>query len=122
MENKYIKSEDVDAVANFLGLKKIDLYEVASFYSMFETEHVGKHTISVCTNVSCMLRGSHDIVEYLRQQLGISFGETSDDGKVTLLEAECLGACGGAPMLLCGDDYFENLTTKKLDVILEQLD
>lgn len=121
-EAGWISPNVVIAVAKFLDMKPIEVYEIATFYDMFYTEPVGRHCIRVCTNVSCMLRGSHDIVEYLRQQLGISFGETSDDGKVTLLEAECLGACGGAPMLLCGDDYFENLTTKKLDVILEQLD
>ena len=77
-ENKYIKSEHVDAVANFLGLKKIDVYEVASFYSMFETEHVGKHTISVCTNVSCMLNGSDEILKYIENKLKIKVGESSE--------------------------------------------
>ena len=121
-ESGWITPNVVVAVANFLDMEPIEVYEVATFYDMFYTEPVGRHRIRVCTNVSCMLRGAHKIVEHLRQRLGINFGETSDDGKVTLFEAECLGACGGTPMLLCGDDYFENLTIEKLDCILEQLD
>ena len=118
----WVSNGVVTAVATHLGLEPIEVYEVATFYDMFYTEPGGRHRIRVCTNVSCMLRGAETIVSHLREQLGIKVGETSPDGRITLLEAECLGACGGAPMLVCGNQYFENLTTDKLDSLLDQLD
>ena len=121
-ETGWVSNEVVTAVATNLGLEPIEVYEVATFYDMFYTEPGGRHRIRVCTNVSCMLRGAETIVSHLKEKLGIKFGETSQDGRITLLEAECLGACGGAPMLVCGNQYFENLTTDKLDSVLDQLD
>ena len=121
-ESGWISKDIVNAVAEFLGLESIEVYEVATFYDMFYTEPVGRHQIRVCTNVSCMLRGSEIIVNYLQDKLGIKFGETSSDGRITLFEAECLGACGAAPMMICGNEYVENLTTEKLDTFLDQLD
>ena len=118
----WVSNGVVTAVATHLGLEPIEVYEVATFYDMFYTEPGGRHRIRVCTNVSCMLRGAETIVSHLKEKLGIKVGETSPDGRITLLEAECLGACGGAPMLVCGNQYFENLTTDKLDALLDQLD
>ena len=121
-ETGWVSNGVVTAVATHLGLEPIEVYEVATFYDMFYTEPGGRHRIRVCTNVSCMLRGAETIVSHLKEKLGIKVGETSPDGRITLLEAECLGACGGAPMLVCGNQYFENLTTDKLDSLLDQLD
>jgi len=121
-ETGWVSNGVVTAVATHLGLEPIEVYEVATFYDMFYTEPGGRHRIRVCTNVSCMLRGAETIVNHLKEKLGIKVGETSPDGRITLLEAECLAACGGAPMLVCGNQYFENLTTDKLDSLLDQLD
>ena len=121
-ETGWVSNGVVTAVATHLGLEPIEVYEVATFYDMFYTEPGGRHRIRVCTNVSCMLRGAETIVSHLKEKLGIKVGETSQDGRITLLEAECLGACGGAPMLVCGNQYFENLTADKLDSLLDQLD
>ena len=121
-ETGWVSNGVVTAVAEYLGLEPIEVFEVATFYDMFYTEPGGRHRIRVCTNVSCMLRGAETIVNHLKEKLEIKVGETSPDGRITLLEAECLGACGGAPMLVCGNQYFENLTTDKLDSLLDQLD
>ena len=121
-EAGWVSNGVVTAGAEYLGLAPIEVYEVATFYDMFYTEPGGRHRIRVCTNVSCMLRGAETIVSHLKEKLGIKVGETSPDGRITLLEAECLGACGGAPMLVCGNQYYENLTTGKLDSLLDQLD
>ena len=120
-ESKYIKSIHVDAVAEFLNLKKIDVYEVAAFYSMFELDKTGKHTISVCTNVSCMLNGSDEILSYLEKKLKVKVGSSSD--KFFLKdERECLAACCGAPMMQVDHRYYENLTIEKIDQIIGDLD
>jgi len=111
----------MDYVAELLDMRPIQVYEVATFYSMYDLKPVGRHKICVCTNVSCMLCGSDQIVKHLQQRLGIKFGETTADGKFTLREVECLGACVGAPMLQIGDTYYENLTPQKLDEILAGL-
>jgi NADH-quinone oxidoreductase subunit E len=118
----YLTTELMDAVAEYLEMVPIAVYEVATFYSMYELKPVGKHKICVCTNVSCMLCGSDDIVAHLKQKLNIGFGETSADKKFTLKEVECLGACGGAPMMQIGKTYYENLTSEKIDEILAKLD
>ncbi len=112
----------MDAVAHYLEMPPIAVYEVASFYSMYETKPVGRHKICVCTNVSCMLCGSSQIVEHLEKRLGVGFGETTPDGRFTLKEVECLGACCGAPMLQIGRQYYEQLTPERVDAILDQLD
>ncbi len=118
----YLTESLMDAVAAYLEMPKIGVYEVASFYTMFELKPVGRHKLEVCTNVSCMLCGSDQIVDHLRKKLGIDFGQTTPDGKFTLKEVECLGACGGAPMMQVGDDYHENLTTESLDRLLATLE
>ncbi len=122
-ENKgYLTVELMDAVANYLGLESINVYEVATFYSMFETKPVGRHSISVCTNISCMLRGADDIVAYIEKKLGIKTGESTPDGRCYLKrEEECLAACAGGPMMMVDHKYYENLTPEKVDKILEGL-
>jgi NADH-quinone oxidoreductase subunit E len=121
-EKGWLDVETMDFVAGLLELRPIQVYEVATFYSMYSLKPVGRHTIAVCTNVSCMLCGSDTIVSHLEQRLGIKLGETSADGRYTLREVECLAACGGAPMMQIGKEYYENLTPEKVDSILEQLD
>jgi len=122
-QNKgYLTPELMDAVAGYLDLPPIEVYEVAAFYSMFETRPVGEHSISVCTNISCMLRGSAGIVEHIEQRLGIRTGESTADGKFYLKrEEECLAACCGAPMMMIDHVYHENLTTDKVDQILDSI-
>lgn len=112
----------MDAIATLLGMRPIQVYEVASFYSMYDVKPVGRHKICVCTNVSCMLCGSDEIVRHLEARLGIGLGETTADGRFTLKEVECLAACGGAPALQIGKRYYENLTPQKIDQILAELD
>ncbi len=112
----------MDAVAHYLGMPKIAVYEVATFYSMYNLKPVGRHKIDVCTNISCMLRGCDNIVQHLEQKLGITLGETTPDGRFTLKGVECLAACGGAPALQIGHHYHENLTTESIDTILEGLE
>lgn len=123
-ENQGFLTEDLmDAVAEYLGLPPIQVYEIATFYSMFETKPVGRHCISVCTNISCMLCGSDDIVRYLEEKLATKLGESSVDGRFYLKrEEECLAACCGAPMMMVDHIYHENLTPEKIDEILEGLD
>lgn len=118
----WLSTELMDAVAAYLGMPKIAVYEVASFYTMFELKPIGKHKISVCTNISCMLSGSKEIVDYLKTKLGIQLGETTNDGKFTLKSAECLAACTNAPMMQIGRQYYENLNPNKIDEILETLE
>ncbi len=111
----------MDYVASVLNIKPIEVYEVASFYSMYNLEPVGKCLIEVCQTGPCWLRGSDDIVEHLEKKLGIKNGETTPDGMFTLKTVECLGSCGTAPMLQCGADYYEDLTNEKVDTLLDKL-
>ncbi|NNF51568.1 MAG: NAD(P)H-dependent oxidoreductase subunit E [Gammaproteobacteria bacterium] len=121
--NGYLTEELMDAVAAYLGLQPIQVYEVASFYSMFETKPVGRRSISVCTNLSCSLCGSDQIVAHIEKKLGIKTGETTSDGKFYLKrEEECLAACTGAPMMMVDHVYYENLTPEKVDEILDGLE
>ena len=118
----YLSTELMDAVAEYLGLPNILVYEVASFYSMFETKPVGRHHISVCTNISCMLRGSQEIVDHIEKKLGIKTGDSTPDGRIYLKrEEECLAACCGAPMMMVDHVYHENLTPQSIDKILDEL-
>nr|VFJ63697.1 MAG: NADH dehydrogenase subunit E [Candidatus Kentron sp. FW] len=118
----YLTTELMDAVAAYLDLPSIAVYEVASFYSMLETEPVGRHSISVCTNISCLLRGAEKIVEHVEEKLGVRVGESTFDGRFFLKrEEECLAACCGAPMMMVDHKYYENLTPEKVDKILESL-
>jgi len=119
----YLTPEIMDAVAAYLELPPIQVYEVATFYSMFETKPVGRHSVSICTNVSCMLRGAEDLVEHVENKLGISVGESTGDGRIYLKrEEECLAACCGAPMMMVDHVYHENLTPERIDEILDALD
>lgn len=119
----YLTTELMDAVAEYLGMPDIAVYEVASFYSMFETKPVGHHSISVCTNISCMLMGSEEIVNHIEKKLGIKTGDSTEDGKIFLkCEEECLAACCGGPMMMIDHKYYENLTPDKVDDILDGLD
>ena len=119
----HLSVEMMDAVADYIGIPEIAVYEVASFYSMFNLEPVGKHEISVCNNISCMLRGADDIVAYLEDRLGIKLGETTSDGKIFLKkEEECLAGCCGAPMMQVDHVYHEHLTIEKVGEILDQLE
>jgi NADH-quinone oxidoreductase subunit E len=118
----WLTTELMNNVAAYLDMPPIAVYEVATFYSMYELKPVGKHKICVCTNVSCMINDSDRIVEHLEHKLGIRMGETTDDGRYTLKEVECLGACGGAPMLQIGKQYYENLTPEIVDSILDGLE
>lgn len=117
----YLTEELMDRVADYLDMPPIAVYEVATFYSMYELKPVGRHKICVCTNVSCLICGSDGIVEHLKARLGIGFGETTPDGRFTLKEVECLGACGGGPMMQIGKQYYENLTPELVDSILDGL-
>jgi NADH-quinone oxidoreductase subunit E len=118
----YLTTDLMDAVAEYLGLPNIMVYEVASFYSMFETKPVGRHHISVCTNISCMLRGSQQVVEHVENKLGIMTGESTPDGRIYLKrEEECLAACTGAPMMMVDHVFHENLTPERIDAILDEL-
>jgi NADH-quinone oxidoreductase subunit E len=120
--NGYLTAELMDAVAAYLELPNILVYEVASFYSMFETKPVGRHHISVCTNISCMLRGSQEVVDYVEKKLGIKTGESTPDGRIYLKrEEECLAACTGAPMMMVDHVFHENLTPPVIDKILDEL-
>ena len=118
----WLTTELMDAVADYLEMTPIAVYEVATFYSMYELKPVGKHKLCMCTNVSCMLRGSEEIVAHLEQKLDIKLGQTTADQKFTLKEVECLGACGGAPMMQLGREYHEHLTPERVDDILAKLD
>ena len=119
----YLTRELMDAVAEYIDMPEVAVYEVATFYSMFELQPVGRHSISVCTNISCMLRGSDDILAYIEAKLGIKLGESTPDGKFFLKrEEECLAACCGAPMMQVDHVYYENLTPEKVDKILDNLE
>ena len=112
----------IDAVAEYLEMQPIAVYEVATFYSMYEHKPVGKYKICVCTNISCMLCGSDQVMQHLQKKLGVKPGQISDDGKFSIKEVECLGACVNAPMMQIGNTYYENLTPEKIDQILDSLD
>jgi len=119
----YLTTELMDAVADYLDMPPIAVYEVASFYSMFELKPVGRHCIAVCTNISCMLRGSDTVLSYIERKLGIKLGESTPDGKFFLKkEEECLAACCGAPMMQVNHVYYENLTPEKVDRVLDSLE
>lgn len=119
----YLTAELMNAVADYLDLPTIHVYEVATFYSMFQTQPVGRHNVAICTNVSCMLRGADDIVEHVEGRLGIKLGESTADGRIYLKrEEECLAACCGAPMMMVDHKYHENLTADQVDKLLDGLD
>jgi NADH-quinone oxidoreductase subunit E len=116
----WLSAETMDYVAGLLKLEPIEVYEVATFYTMYNLKPVGKHVFEVCHTGPCMLRGSDDILAYIKEKLGIGVGETTADGLFTLKTAECLGACGYAPMMQMGKYYKEHLTKEKVDRIIEE--
>ncbi len=119
----YLTEEIMNAVSDYLEIPRIAVYEAASFYSMFELEPVGRHSVSVCTNISCMLRGSDEVVEHIENKLGIKIGQTTPDNRIYLKEEEeCLAACRGAPMMMVDHVYHENLTLAMVDEILDALE
>lgn len=119
----FVTAEQMNAVAEYLDLPTIQVYEVATFYSMFQTQEVGRNEVAICTNVSCMLRGADDIVDHVEKKLGAKLGESTADGKIFLKkEEECVAACCGAPAMMVNHKYYENLTREMVDEILGGLD
>lgn len=119
----YLTAELMQSVAEYLDLPSIQVFEVATFYSMFQTRPVGRNDVAICTNVSCMLRGAEDIVAHAEKKLGIKLGESTADGRIFLKkEEECLAACCGAPMMMVNHKYHENLTVEMVDEILDALE
>ncbi len=116
----WLSAETMDYVASLLQIEPIEVYEVATFYSMYNTKPVGKYVFEVCQTGPCMLNGSDHIIAYITQSLGIKPGETTADGLFTLKTAECLGACGYAPMMQLGKHYREHLTKEKVDAIIAE--
>ena len=123
-ENKgFVTAEQMSAIADYLELPSIQVYEVATFYSMFQTKEVGRNEVAICTNVACMLRGADELVDHVENKLGLKLGESSEDGKVFLKrEEECIAACCGAPAMMVNHKYYENLTVEMVDDILDGLD
>ena len=120
--NGFLTRELMDAIAEYLQLAPIQVYEVASFYSMFETHPCGRHHVSICTNISCMLNGGEALVAHAEKKLGIKLNDSTADGRIFLKrEEECLAACTGAPMMMVDHTYHENLTAEKVDRILAEL-
>ncbi len=121
-ERGWLSKESITEVAQYLGMPEIAAMEVATFYNMYDLSPVGKYKITVCTNISCMLRGSDEIVNHLQSKLGVGFNEITPDGKFCLKEGECMGCCGGAPLMHVNNTQMhEFLTTEKVDAILEEL-
>ncbi len=122
-EKGWLSRDIIQFVADYLEMPRIAAYEVATFYNMYRTQALGKHTLTVCTNLPCRLTWQHDIPAYLQQKLGIAFGETTEDGKFTLREGECMGACGDAPLLLVNNHRMCSfLTPEKVDALIAELE
>lgn len=122
-DNKgYLSTQLMDAVADYLELPKIAVYEVASFYNMYNLKPVGRHVINVCTNISCMLNGAEETLEHLKKKLKIELNETTADGRFTLREVECLAACIHAPAVCVGKKYYEKVDSNKADALIEELE
>ena len=119
-QHHYLTQELMDAVAEYLRMPPIAVYEVASFYSMYEHKPCGRNVVNVCTNISCKLRGSDAIIQHLEDKFAIRVGETTADGRFTLRSVECLAACVNAPMMQVNKNYHENLTVENIDAVLEQ--
>jgi NADH-quinone oxidoreductase E subunit len=117
----HLPDDVLDLVARTLDLAPAHVFGVITFYTMFHRERHGRNELMVCTNVSCMLRGAYDMLHYLEKKLGIKAGETTPDGAFSIVEEECLAACANAPMMICGNEYFLDLTEKKLDTIIDDL-
>jgi NADH-quinone oxidoreductase E subunit len=120
-QNGYISTEVMEEIANVLGIDKVNVLSVVTFYTMYHTKPMGKYHVQVCTNVSCMLRGAYEILDSVKEKLEADNMEVTPDGKFSLEEVECMGACGYAPMIAVNEDYYENLTKEKVEEILESL-
>jgi NADH-quinone oxidoreductase E subunit len=120
-QNGHISNEAMEEIANVLGIDKVYVLSVVTFYTMFHTKQMGKYHIQVCTNVSCMLRGGYEIWEQIKAKYGLDHMKVSPDGKFSLEEVECMGACGYAPMIAVNEDFYENLTKEKVEEILDAL-
>jgi NADH-quinone oxidoreductase E subunit len=120
-ERGFISDTAIEYIAAKLDLPVADVFGAVTFYTMFNRKQIGKHHIQVCTNICCWLKGSKDVLDYLKARLDIEEGETTENGEFTLSTVECLGACGGAPMMMVDLEYYENLTFEKIDQILESL-
>ena len=121
-ETGWLKPAMIEFVAGYLGMPPIAAYEVATFYNMYDTKPVGRHKIAICTNLPCVLMGANDVAAHLKQKLGIGFNETTEDGRFTLKEGECMGACGDAPMCLHNNHVMHtHLTSAKIDELLDEM-
>ncbi|QLE79239.1 NAD(P)H-dependent oxidoreductase subunit E [Francisella sp. Scap27] len=122
-ENGGFLTDDLQtALAEYLGVSKVDVYEVSTFYCMYDLKPVGRHKLNVCTNVSCMLNGAYELLNHVEKRLGVKPGETTKDGRITLKEVECQGACCGSPMLEVDKVFYENLTIEKVNQIIDSLE
>jgi len=122
-EKRWLSTELIEFVAHYLGMPPVAVFEVASFYNMYDLKPVGKYKLTVCTNLPCALSGAVSTAEYLKQKLGIGFGETTADGKYTLVEGECMGACGSAPVMLINNHKMcSHMTPEEIDQKLEELE
>ena len=122
-EQGWLSSEAIESVANYLGMAPIAAYEVASFYNMYDLKPVGKYKLTVCTNLPCMLSGAVDAGEYLKTKLGIGYNETTPDGKITLKQGECMGACGDAPVMLVNNRRMcSSMLPEQIDKLLAELE
>ena len=122
-EQGWLSSEAIEAVADYLGMAPIAAYEVASFYNMYDLKKVGKYKLTVCTNLPCMLSGAVDAGEYLKSKLGIDYNETTPDGKITLKQGECMGACGDAPVMLVNNRRMcSSMLPEQIDKLLAELE
>jgi len=120
-EHGWVSQEGMKCVGTLLDIPVHEVYGIVTFYTMYNTKPVGRHKLEVCTNVSCMLRDSEKIVKRIQDTLNINVGETSADNRFTLVEAECLGSCGTAPMMQVGNEYYENLDEASVEKILNEL-
>ncbi len=120
-EHGWLPTEVMDEVGTYIGIHPAQVREVASFYTMYNLKPVGKYHLKICTNVACCLRGADELVEHCEKKFGIRCGETTPDKRFTLMEEECLGACGTAPAMMLNDDYHESLTATKLEQLLDGL-
>jgi NADH-quinone oxidoreductase subunit E len=117
----WISEESMEYVAGLLGISPVKVFSVVSFYTMFYTRPMGRHVIHVCRNLSCSLLGARELVRHIEERIGASVGETTADGRYSLLTVECLGSCGTAPMMQVNDDYHENLTRERVDALLAEM-
>jgi NADH-quinone oxidoreductase subunit E len=120
-QNGFISNEVMEEIASILNIDKVNVLSVVTFYTMYHTKPMGKYHVQVCTNVSCMLRGAFEILDDVKAKLGLNHMQVSPDGKFSLEEVECMGACGYAPMIAINEDFYENLTKEKILEILDSL-